>query len=233
MQSMSILVVDDDADMVDILTFALKRNGYAVVGAHDPATALRMLDRQPIDFALLDVNLKAPGDGFDLLKAVRERSRIPVMMLTGRGAEEDRVNGLDLGADDYLPKPFSHHELISRIEAVSRRTRVSACAAPPRQQKIQAGPFSLDLAGHRATRNGECLNLTVTEFRLLHVLMQHPDTVLPNGTLLQEVWGCQQGSSDVVRVAAYRLRHKIEEDPTNPCYLHSISGVGFVLRTAA
>ena len=231
---MNILVVDDEADTVDILAFSLRRNGYAVLGAHDPSTALRMLDHQSIDFVLLDVNLKAPCDGFELLESVRERSRIPVIMLTGRGAEEDRVKGLDLGADDYVVKPFSHRELISRIEAVSRRKGVSACGpAAPAQREIQAGPFSLDLAGHRARRDGACLNLTVTEFRLLHVLMQHADTVLPHGTLLREVWGCQEGSSDVVRVAAYRLRQKIEDDPNTPRYLHCISGIGFVLRTAA
>jgi len=231
---MTILVVDDEADLVDILAFTLKRNGYAVIGAYDPPTALRMLEQHPIDFVLLDVNLKPPWDGFELLKTIRERSPVPVIMLTARGAEEDKVKGLDLGADDYVVKPFSHREVISRIESVSRRTGVrdGAPVAPP-QREIEAGPFWLDVAGHRVTKNGEPLNLTVTEFRLLHTLLQHPDTAQSNETLLREVWGYEDiGSFDMVRVAIYRLRQKIEEDASDPRYIHTIPGIGFVLRTA-
>ena len=230
---MNILVVDDDSDLVDVLSFALKRGGFSVFGAHDPPTALGVLDRYPVDFALLDVNLDPPGDGFELLQTIRARSQIPIIMLTARGAEEDKLRGLHLGADDYLVKPFSHRELIARIETVARRMGLASGGPIGPKRLIEAGPFWLDAGGHQATKHGAPLKLTVTEFRLLHVLMLHADTVLPVRTLLREVWGYgEEANADVLRVAVYRLRRKVEEDPSSPGYLQAIPGVGVVLRTA-
>jgi two-component system response regulator RegX3 len=152
-------------------------------------------------------------------------------MLTARDAEDDKVKGLELGADDYVTKPFGHRELVARVRGLIRRSGhdLPGDAAAPRVMSV--GPLTMDVAMHVATRDGEKLELTVTEFRLLHALMREAGTVIPTRRLLKQVWGYDDpGSSDVVRVTLHRLRRKLGDDPAAPRLIHTIAGVGVMLR---
>lgn len=227
---MNILIVDDDRDLVDLLNFALRRAGFSVQPAHDVPAALRLLEHAEADLAILDVNLGA-GSGFDVLKALRRRSEIPVIMLTGRHAEDDKVLALELGADDYVVKPFSHRELTARIRAQLRRNGRVMPAPQAIDRQLVVGPIALDVAEHTATKDGRPLDLTITEFRLLHYLMINNGSVVPTRTILKQVWGYDDaGATDVVRVTVYRLRRKLEDQPNNPRLLHTVSGVGVMLK---
>jgi two-component system response regulator VicR len=230
---MKILVVDDDRDHIDLLAFALRRAGLTPVPAYDQPTALELFETQRPDLVVLDINLGV-WDGLDLLKELRRRSQVPVLMLTGRDAEDDKVRGLELGADDYLTKPFSHRELVARIHVQLRRRGQERAWSPPTATKsqLQVGPLRLNLAEHSATKEGQLLSLTVTEFRLLHYLMLNAGSVVPTHALLKQVWGyADPGGSDVVRVTVHRLRRKLEDDPTNPRLLHTVPGVGVMLKS--
>ncbi len=229
---MRILLVDDDRELIDLLAFALKRAGLEPISAHDAASALRLYeDRQP-DLVVLDINLGS-SSGLDVLRELRRRAAaLPVIMLTALDSEEDKVRGLEAGADDYLTKPFSHRELIARIRAQLRR---SGQEWPPKrapETRLEVGSITLDMAEHSVTKSGEPVSLTVTEFRLLHCLMSNAGTVVQTATLLKQVWGYNDpGGSDVVRVTVHRLRRKLEDDPTRPSLLHTIPGVGVLLKS--
>jgi two-component system, OmpR family, response regulator VicR len=229
---MRLLVVDDDHDLVELLTFALTRAGFEVCAAHDSPTALRLIEEQEPALAVLDVSLGA-WDGFELLQEVRRRSAIPVIMLTGHTAEEEKVRALDLGADDYITKPFSHRELVARIRANLRRVDAGAPAAPTHETELRVGPVTLNVAEHGATLDGAPLSLTVTEFRLLHYLMANAGRVATTGAVLRHVWGYDDPSgSDLVRVTTYRLRRKLGDDAASPRLLHTVPGVGLLLKAA-
>jgi DNA-binding response OmpR family regulator len=193
------------------------------VPAYDGPTALRM-----------DVNLGDPN-GLDVLKALRRQSgQIPVVMLTALDGEMDKVQGLELGADDYLAKPFSVRELIARIRAQLRRNTQQWRPLPPKQTVLRVGSIRLDPADHSVTLSGKPVSLTVTEFRLLHCLMANAGRVVPTSELLKQVWGYQDPSgADVVRVTVFRLRRKLEVDPSRPTVLHTIPGVGVLLKADA
>jgi len=226
-----ILLVDDDRELIDLLAFALKRAGLEPVAAHDASAALRLFEERSPDLVVLDINLGA-SSGLDVLKELRRRGQLPVIMLTALDSEEDKVRGLELGADDYLTKPFSHRELIARIRAQLRRSGQEwqpARRAP--ETRLHVGSITLDLAEHSVTKAGQQVSLTVTEFRLLHCLMSNAGAVVPTATLLKQVWGYHDpGGSDVVRVTVHRLRRKLEEDATRPSLLHTIPGVGVLLK---
>ncbi|MDQ3808984.1 MAG: response regulator transcription factor [Chloroflexota bacterium] len=231
---MRILLVDDDHELIDLLAFALQRAGLEPIQAHDGSTALRLCRESEPDLVVLDINLGG-SSGLDVLRELRRESKLPVIMLTALDSEEDKVRGLELGADDYLTKPFSHRELIARIRAQLRR---SGQDWQPRrrasQTRLQVGPITLDLAEHSVTKAGQLVSLTVTEFRLLHCLMSNAGTVVPTSTLLKQVWGYPDpGGSDVVRVTVHRLRRKLEADPTRPTLLHTVPGVGVLLKPEA
>ncbi|MGI9146852.1 MAG: response regulator transcription factor [Chloroflexota bacterium] len=223
---MRILLVDDDRELIDLLAFALKRAGLDPIGAHDAVTALRLLDERTPDLVVLDINLGA-SSGLEVLKELRRRSQLPVIMLTALDSEEDKVRGLEAGADDYLTKPFSHRELVARIRAHLRRSGREMPVRRAPEMRLQVGSITLDLAQHSVTKSGQAVSLTVTEFRLLHCLMTNAGTVVRTGTLLTQVWGYNDpGGSDVVRVTVHRLRRKLEQDPARPQLLHTIPGVG-------
>jgi two-component system response regulator VicR len=226
-----ILLVDDDRELVDLLAFALRRAGLEPLPAYDASSALQVfIDKQP-DLAVLDVNLGL-GNGLDVLKALRQRSQVPVIMLTAFDTEEDKVRGLELGADDYLTKPFSHRELIARIRAQLRRAGMVPDLKPDPAVRLEVGPIVLDTRTHTVTKHGQPVSLTVTEFRLLHVLMLNAGTVVQTATLLKQVWNytVDAGGTDVVRVTVHRLRRKLEDDPSQPTLLHTIAGVGVLMR---
>jgi DNA-binding response OmpR family regulator len=224
-----ILLVDDHYDLVELLSYALKRAGFTTVSASDPNTVVKLVkDKQP-DLILLEADLGA-SNGFDLLKKIRQFSDIPIIMLTGRGSEDDRVFGLDQGADDYVTKPFSHRELIGRIRAQLRR-RGRAAAVPPVSAVLQAGPISLDVAQHTAVHDGQPVDLTANEFRLLHCLVANAGSVVPTRVILKEIWGHERNGPDVVRSTVCRLRRKLDDDPIAPRLLRTVRGVGIMLRT--
>jgi two-component system response regulator VicR len=228
---MRILLVDDDRELIDLLAFALKRAGLEPIAAYDAVSALRTFEERRPELVVLDINLGA-SNGLDVLRELRRRSELPIIMLTALDSEEDKVRGLDLGADDYLTKPFSHRELIARIRAQLRRSS-GQDAQPVRRHepRLQVGPIVLDVAEHSVSKAGQPVPLTVTEFRLLHCLMTNAGAVVPTTTLLQQVWGyADAGGSDVVRVTVHRLRRKLEEDPARPSLLHTIPGVGVLLK---
>ena len=227
---MKILLVDDDCDLVDLLCFALRRAGFQPLPAYDAPSALEQVKAQGPDLALLDVTL-GPWDGFELLRELRRQSELPIIMLTGRDREEDKVRGLELGADDYVTKPFSHRELTARIRAHLRRPGQDWSAPKAEASQLSVGPITLSLAEHTVTKDGQPLALTVTEFRLLHYLMTNAGTVVPTRAILKQVWGYDDpGGTDVVRVTVHRLRRKLGEEPGRAGLLQTVPGVGVLLK---
>lgn len=226
---MNVLIIDDDRDLVRLMIYALRRDGIEAIGAYDVATARRLMREAPPELVVLDRQL-APGvDGLDFLAELRRHSRLPVILLTQVSAEEERVRGLDLGADDYLPKPFNHRQLAARIRAVLRRTYDGPArrAAP----ELRAGPITLDPAARRVLLDGHEVSLTVVEFRLLHYLMLNAGVVVPAGDLLEHVWGFGHNDGrEVVRVAVHRLRRKLGDHGDDPHLIITIPGAGILLR---
>ncbi len=221
---MKILIVDDDADLLALVGFALTQAGYVVVKAPDARTALQRFAAEAPDLAILDINLP-DGSGFGICEAIRAQSRIPVMMLTARGEEEDLVRALELGADDYLTKPFSPRTLLARVKALLRRAGLEAGGA------ATAGPFSLDLEAHQLrVADGPPVKLTKLETRLIQILIANADHVVSTERLLTHVWG-HRGSGDrqLLKQLVHRLRQKIEADPAEPRWLQTESGAGYKL----
>jgi DNA-binding response OmpR family regulator len=221
---MKILIVDDDPDLLSLVAFALAQSGFVVVKAVDVPSALRVFSDEAPDLAILDVNLPG-GSGFDICTAIRRQSRIPVMMLTARGEEEDLVRALDLGADDYLTKPFSPRTLLARSRALLRRAGLESGGA------MSAGSLRLDLEAH-LLHLGEApaVRLTKLETRLLQILIANAGHVVGTERLLTHVWG-HRGSGDrqLLKQLVHRLRQKIEEDPAEPQVLKTESGAGYRL----
>ena len=223
-----VLLVDDDPEILDLLVFLVGRTGMETLPARDAPAALALFDSRLPDLAIVDVMLGA-WSGFDLVSQMRARSNLPIVLLTSRNSDDDKVRGLEAGADDYLVKPFSHRELVARIRAHLRRG-AQAKAAETDRVILRAGPLTLNVAQHSADKQGRSLDLTATEFRLLHCLMDRASTVVPTKALLREVWGYDDPSArDVLRVTLYRLRRKLEDDPRAPRILHTVPGVGVML----
>ncbi len=224
---MKLLVVDDDLELLNLISFALRQAGYFVVQAADGAEALHVFEQEQPDLVILDVNLPKLS-GLDVLQRIRGESTTPVMLLTVRSSEEDQIRGLDLGADDYLTKPFSPRTLLARVRALLRR------AGLERSAPQHAGDIQLDVEQQTVSmRGGAPVRLTNLEFRLLQYLMTHAGTVVPFAVLIRQVWGYDDPSAtDVVRTTIYRLRRKLQDDPATPQLLRSIPGVGFLLIDA-
>ena len=224
-----ILLVEDEAALADALRFALEREGYAVDVARDGRAALDAFDDSRTALVILDLML--PGmAGLDVCRAIRERSDVPVVITTAKDAERDVVAGLELGADDYVTKPYSVRELVSRVRAHLRRFRPATRASS--DQDLRAGPVEMDLARHLVSVRGEAVELTPKEFRLLEVLMRANGHLLTRGFLIGEVWGPGY-ASDTKTLATHvsRLRKKIEVDPSRPEHLVAVRGLGYRLRT--
>lgn len=223
---MKLLLIDDDSELVAVLTLALERAGFTVSTARDGATALALLDAERPDLVVLGTPLPA-ADSRSLLVQLRRRSRTALIMLTGRGDEDDRVAGLDLGADDYVSKPFSTRELVARIRALLQHREPDL---PAPAAVLTVGPLTLNPATRSVTHAGAPVPLTATEFRLLHYLMTHTGSVVTFAVLIRQVWGYDDPSvTDVVRTTVYRLRRKLGDEPAEPHLVRSIPGVGFLL----
>ena len=220
-----ILVVDDEAKIVKLVRSYLEQAGYTVVEANDGQTALIQARREKPDLVVLDLGL--PGiDGLDVARTLRRERDTPIIMLTARIEETDRIVGLELGADDYVTKPFNPRELVARVRAVLRRTGGGA-AAP---EVLRAGELVLDLGGHQATLEGRSLDLTPTEFDLLAVLMQNPGHVFTRLELLERVQGyAYEGYERTIDAHVKNLRAKLSEDPRHPRYVQTVFGVGYKL----
>jgi two-component system, OmpR family, response regulator ResD len=217
-----ILIVDDDATVREILSRYLVREGYDVDRAGDGEAALERTQTHPPDLILLDLML--PGiSGLDVCRRVRRNTGVPIIMLTARGEENERVFGLRLGADDYVVKPFSPREVTARVTSVLRR----ANGAKREVEHIAAGELELDLRARTATIAGEPVQLTVREFDLLAFLARHPGQVFRRRELLEEVWGYSVGDTATVTVHVRRLRAKLERDPARPRQIETVWGIGY------
>ncbi|MEJ0036637.1 MAG: response regulator transcription factor [Gammaproteobacteria bacterium] len=221
---MKILIADDDRDLLGLIAFTLTQAGYLVVKASDGPAAIHAFKGESPDLAVLDINM--PGaSGFQVCEAIRSQSRIPIMMLTVRGEEEDLIKALDLGADDYLTKPFSPRTLLARIKALLRRAGIES-AAP-----VSVGRLSLDAEEHTVRiDNGEVVRLTKLELRLLQMLLANVGRTVSSDRLLIQVWGHRNsGDRQLLKQLVHRLRHKIEADPANPQLLQTSAGSGYKL----
>jgi len=221
-----VLVVDDDPIITDVLSRYLTRAGYDVLMAHDGLGALDLAARAEPELVVLDVMLPAP-DGFEVCRRLRSTSTVPVIMLTALGAEDDRLAGLELGADDYVVKPFSPREVVLRVEAVLRRSRSPVVTSA--SDVLQDGDLMLDMAAHDASLAGHPLALTTREFDLLAFLLRHPRQAFTREQLLEQVWEWDFGDVSTVTVHVRRLREKTEPNPAAPQRIVTVPRVGYRL----
>jgi len=227
---MAVLVIEDDVELLDILCFALRRDGHDVIGAHDGEAGLRLFKGNEPQLVLLDLNLPKLS-GWEVCKQIRRESTTPVIMLTANASERDVINGLDAGADDYITKPFSPSQLLARVRAVLRRR--AEAADQPRQgwQTITAGDLTLDPGWRSAHRGTESVQLTPTEFKLLYELMLHERQVLTHQTLTDRVWGYEGVSdSSLLKGHVRNLRRKLQEHLGSADYIRTVVGVGYTFQ---
>ena len=223
-------MVDDDRDLLDLIAFLVEQAGLVPVIASDPRAALDALESGDLSVAVVDLNLR-PGDGFELIAEMRRRSpRLPILVLTGRANEDDKVRALDIGADDYVVKPFGHRELVARIRAQARRADLDRQRGPA-PAFLEVGALRLDLSERTLEIDGvSASRLTGTEFRLLEYLMRHSHSVVPTEAIAKHVWGYNDAPArDVVRVTVHRLRRKLEDDAHGRRFIRTVPGVGLEL----
>jgi two-component system response regulator RegX3 len=219
-----VLVVEDEESFSDALSFMLRREGYEVGVAADGASALDEFDRHGADLVLLDLML--PGiSGTEVCRTLRQRSAVPIIMVTAKDGEVDKVVGLELGADDYVTKPFSSRELVARIRAVLRRRGEPEEMLP---SILEAGPVRIDVDRHVVAVRGETIPMPLKEFDLLELLVRNAGRVLTRGQIIDRVWGSDYvGDTKTLDVHVKRLRAKIEEDPRNPALILTVRGLGY------
>ncbi len=228
MSTKKILVVDDEKLIVDSLRYSLRKEGYDVVVAHDGLEAIALARKEQPDLLVLDLML--PGiDGLEVCRTIRQESMLPIIMLTARSEEMDRVIGLEIGADDYLVKPFSFRELLARIRAALRR---ASYVAPAAEETLAIGALSLDQASHRVLRHGQEVELTRKEYDLLRLFMERAGRVIPRNEIIDAVWDTDWiGDTRTLDVHIRRLREKIEDTPSKPQYVQTVRGVGYRFAT--
>lgn len=231
MDMKKILVVDDEKPIADILQFNLKKEGYDVYCAYDGLRAIEMVDEIVPDLILLDIMLPKM-DGMEVCREVRKKYEMPIIMLTAKDSEIDKVLGLEFGADDYVTKPFSTRELIARVKANLRRHHQVSTQAPVTEiNEITVGSLIIHPDAYIVSKRGEMIELTHREFELLHYLAKHIGQVMTREHLLQTVWGYDYfGDVRTVDVTVRRLREKIEDNPSNPTWIVTRRGVGYYLR---
>lgn len=224
---MKLLVVDDDLDLADVVSFTLRRAGFETLLAYDGQTALDRWQSESPDLIILDVNLPKL-DGTKVCQKIRQKSDTPIIMLTVRGDEDDIVRGLEIGADDYIVKPFSPRQLVARVEAVLRRAGSPQLASSP----ITVNDLTLDPMRHEVSTGGEIVaHLTPLETRLLETLMINQNQVLLTDTLIDYIWGPEGGDRTMLKQLVYRVRRKIEKDPSQPIFIQTVSGVGYTFKS--
>jgi DNA-binding response OmpR family regulator len=223
----TVLVVDDEPLVLDVVTRYLEHDGHRVVTAGDGDTARELIERETPSLVLLDVMLPGETNGLDLCRWIRSSSELPVILLTARVEEADRIVGLELGADDYVTKPFSPRELATRVRTVLRRVPSSR----PPLDRVAVGPVEIDATTREARRDGELLCLTAKEFDLLWFLASNPNQVFSRDQLMHRVWGYAAAlDTGTVTVHVRRLREKVEADPSDPQLLETVWGVGYRFR---
>ncbi len=217
-----ILIVDDEVSIRQLIRFNLEKEGYATVMAEDGPEALEIFRSRQPDLVLLDIMLPTM-DGWEICQTLRRESNTPIIMLTAKGDETERISGLEMGADDYITKPFSPKELIARIRAVLRRANPDEETA-----QVRLNDLVIDIDRHEVTVGGKPVSLTPKEFELLLLLVKNRGKVLSRDMLLETVWGYDYGGETrTVDVHVRRLRQKLDDDPTNPRYIHTVHGVGY------
>jgi len=223
--SSRILIIDDEKPIVEILKYNLEKNGYSTIEAYDGEEGLRLAQEKNPDLILLDVMLPKM-DGFTVLRILRQTMTTPILMLTAKEEEVDKVLGLELGADDYVTKPFSMRELIARVKANLRRSGINN--GEGMSNVIIVNNLSIDLSKYKVEKNGRPIELTSREFDLLKFLVANRGLIFSREMLLEKVWGYEYfGDVRTVDVTIRRLREKIEDDPANPRYIHTKRGVGY------
>jgi two-component system alkaline phosphatase synthesis response regulator PhoP len=224
-----ILIIEDDRDIVELVRYNLAQEGFQVTSVADGASGLAQVKKSPPDVLLLDLMLPKLS-GLEICKEIRRDNslnRLPILMVTARGEEADRVVGLEMGADDYVTKPFSPRELVARVKALLRR------ATPPDEvaQTVEAGSLVIDPSSYRVTRTGKPVTLSTLEFRLLHYLASRPNKVFSRDHLLDSVWGADRFVTPrSVDVYIRRLREKVEADPEHPVHLKTVRGAGYMFE---
>ncbi|MCP4426611.1 MAG: response regulator transcription factor [Chloroflexi bacterium] len=225
MTTQKILVVDDEKTLREFVSRNLSARGFQVFAATNGLEALAIFNTEALDLVILDL-MMPHMDGLETCRRIRQKSTVPIIVLSALGEERDKVAAFDLGADDYLTKPFGVAELLARVRAVFRR--INWEAAPATNETLRAGDLELDPQAHTVTQRGEPMKLTQTEFALLHYFMQNPGKALSHQTILRTVWGPEYGNeAEYLRVYIGRLRRKIEADPSKPQYLHTEHGLGY------
>ncbi|MCB1038127.1 MAG: response regulator transcription factor [Acidimicrobiales bacterium] len=221
-----VLVIDDDPNVAEVVATYLEREGAIVEVRGDGRAGLDAALADPPDLVVLDLMLPEL-DGLEVCRQLQALAPVPIVMLTAKGDETDRIIGLELGADDYVGKPFSPRELVARVKAVLRRSQVPLAPVAVDSSALEAGPVSIDVAAHEARRGGEVVPLTAREFELLVHLVRHPRRAFRREDLLERVWGSRYGDTSTVTVHVRRLREKVEEDPSAPKHLVTVWGVGY------
>ena len=230
----TILTADDDPQLLRLMTRTLQLEGYEVLSASDGQQALSLIENTVPDAVLLDV-MMPKMDGFTVCQRVREFSFVPIIIVTARGQGQDKIRGLDLGADDYLTKPFSVDELLARVRAVLRRAQFSLQSSPQSAYATMTiGNIALDFAQHLVTRDGQEVILTPIEYRILAYLSQNAGRVVTQDLLLEHVWGAEYvGESHMLQVNMNCLRRKLEADPTHPRFILTKVGIGYYIPAQA
>jgi two-component system, OmpR family, response regulator RegX3 len=223
----SVLLADDDPGVLDVVAFMLRREGFAVDEEKDGTAALEAARARLYDIVILDVTL--PGvSGTEVCRELRAESDVPILMLTARDAESDRVLGLELGADDYVTKPFSSAELLSRVRAILRRRELDRAQSASTLRKL--GGLQIDLGRHEVLVDGDRVHLTLSEFKVLSLLAEQPDNVVSRRELMQHLWASEHvGDEHACEVHISNLRRKIERDPSQPVRLLTVRGLGYKL----
>jgi len=227
-----LLLVDDEPKLRQLVKTYLSKEGYVVEAVEDGVAMDRYLAHHEVDLVILDLML--PGeDGLSIGRRLRQQKNLPIIILSARGEELDRIVGLEMGADDYLSKPFNPRELLARVRSVLRRCVTTETAASSEvQSNFNFGPFSLDVERHQLTKEGQIIPLTTGEFTLLRVFLENPERVLNRDNLLEKTRGYEHSPLDrSVDVCVGRLRRKIESDPAKPVYLRTIWGAGYLFTT--
>ncbi|CBH22672.1 DNA-binding response regulator in two-component regulatory system with PhoR (or CreC) [Acetoanaerobium sticklandii] len=225
-----VLIAEDEKPISDIIKFNLEKEGYEIITAYDGEDALKKALNEELELIILDIMLPSM-DGFEICKRVREKSSVPIIMVTAKEEEVDKILGLELGADDYITKPFSIRELVARVKANVRRQEMNINADQQEKEIIKNKDLSIDLMKYEVKKGSTSIDLTVREFELLKFLAKQKDQVFSREQLLERVWGYEYyGDIRTVDVTVRRLREKVEDDSSNPTYIMTKRGVGYYFK---